>query len=731
MNFQLKKVLPALLLVFLMTLLAFMGLSTWRFLKAFTRFVEVDQRTSLTLGRQYEQLINRWSELDLLHTEALLEIHPLDQTIKEATLKNITDIKISLDQASRGTSHEKQWLTTKRILTDYTQSLQNFDGLLASWCAKITAQNQDDFLVEMKKPIHVVSRSLRQLRSSGIKKCLEESDRIWEKFEQDSHDHFVKIWDKFYFRFLFLAFAIMLVALGLLQVPSAIVTPLGQLQERFSMVSSGQKVPLISPTRIQEIDELESSFQAMVRYINESTSIQTQYFETLTLIPGTFSSLYQKDASCEYLFCPQEQAMAKLFPLLSNQMRNLVAGQIAWNSEGNWLPCGPIRFTPFLESISNSEIEPSPNSILERLCSDCNFFAWAWERVVAEAIVVKPEEEIASSKLNLLFWPEIPPALRGESEFSFAFLGIRLSPSWKSEESSTNPGFLLLAFHQTEQCNLSRADLIFISLIAQQMVALIETARLLTVFRQNQAIAVQLKMAKEIQENALPRELPRNPFFDCQASIKMCNEVGGDFYDFLSLPDNKLGVLIADVSGKNVSAALLTMALKAALHSLPFETMTPKALVDRLNQVLLNIVGAEHFVTLSYVILDPVKSELTLCNAGHVSLLLFAKLAEGDYTWQDFQPANFPLGLFPHSFAQQTIPFAPGDRLILYTDGVTDCQNAMGLRFGETSFRALLEQKARSPLEDILAAIDEFRGSVALPDDATTLSVSFRCQPSA
>jgi sigma-B regulation protein RsbU (phosphoserine phosphatase) len=257
------------------------------------------------------------------------------------------------------------------------------------------------------------------------------------------------------------------------------------------------------------------------------------------------------------------------------------------------------------------------------------------------------------------------------------------------------------------------------------MVALIESVGLFSVFRQNQEISIQLQMAREIQKKALPEEIPQNPFFHCQAIIKMANEVGGDFYDFFSFPDGRLGVLIADVSGKNVPAALLTMALKSALHSLPVLAMTPKGLVDRLNEVLLAIVAGEHFVTLVYLLLDPGKAELILSNAGHVPVLHLVQNREGDDVWRELAFADFPLGLFPHSFSQQTIPFSPGDRIILYTDGVTDCQNGAGLRLAETGFRTLLNKNARSPLEDILIAIDDYRGSVPLPDDVTLLSVSF------
>jgi len=823
--------------------------------RAFITFIEVDQRESLILGRQYERLMDSWAELAQLRSEAFMAARPFDPVVGKSALKDVSAIEETLDKASRGTSHEKEWLNVKNILNSYLLGVNEFDGMLASWSYEVMVRNYDqeefvrssiprlenltklaenvqgilntqgsqmgsgtatllrtvsdlhtnllalkglyspDQLTKLNQPeisrletmietrlneftrnfsndaiavegvaqypllhvvheiytfkqeflllqdvarnrnfsllamegsIHQLNQSLRLLRNSGMKICLNESDLIWGEVEQDSKDLLAEIQSRFYTRFLFLSLAILLVTLGLILLPSAIAVPLEQLRKTFSMVTPGKGIPAAQPSWVKEISDLEASFQKMVSHINESTSLQTRYFETLTRIPVAFSALYQmENGQRDISFFAQEQAINQLFPLLVHQMEDLIVGQIFWSSGDRWIPCGSTRFTSG-SVLSNFLPDPSSRQLLEKLYGDPCFIEWAKNHAVNKPIVINPGSESPSSELKLVSWQEIPCSSISESDLPLAFSGVWLFPESKSAETLPDVGFLLLGFHRPAPVVFSRSDQVFISVIAQQMVALILATELFNVFRKNQLLSVQLEMAKEIQQQALPSSIPQSQFFDLQATIRMANEVGGDFYDFFPFPNGSMGVLIADVSGKNVPAALLTMALKSALYSLSVETMTPKDLVDKLNQIMLGIVGGEHFITMVYVLLDPEKSEMTLCNAGHLPALHLTRTAAATYSWAELQVADFPLGLFEHSYSQFTIPMATGDRLVLYTDGITDCQNSAGLRLGDAGFRAVLDSAPDESVESIIAAIDKFRGSTPLPDDITLLSVCFQ-----
>ncbi|NLI75526.1 MAG: PP2C family protein-serine/threonine phosphatase [Candidatus Riflebacteria bacterium] len=859
MAFPLKRILTALLVGILTFLLFFLVLSVWSF-RSFSRFIEVDQRDSLVLGRQYERLMDRWAELSQLRAEAVLEAKPLAAEPKQKILQDVAEIQLALDQTSRGGPHEAPWIAARGILGEYLKGLERFDTLLASWVAGVASRRQEgetfaasfgprleavvgmlassqamlqiesvrafpssqrlaeavadlqdrlqamrgffgpgqwsklnqpeiarldaliesrllaflrtfpedpgggqvrlhpllepvareirafarefqtvqvsvwpqnDTLLTMEEEIHDLDQDLRKLRNRGLDICLKESDLVWGEIERDSTLLLEEIRGKFYVRFLFLALAILLSFFAILRIPSLIADPLANLRRRLEQVTPGQGIEASPPMLVAEFQALEQSFQRMVRHVNESTALQTRYFETLTRIPAVFSALYDTRTPDLGARALPEQALDRLFPLLACQMQAVVFGQVLWQEKGEWHRGAPHPARDVTPPSRSTGENPASHPLLTRwqeVGGRISTIDWLWKQAVVDPVVITPDLDGPEIEWRPVPWSALPFVGPGDQVPSIGFLGVRCSMARREAAGPPSPGCLLLAFAGDPPIPLSRADRVFLSLLTHQMTAMIEGLELWRVFRRDQARSVQLAMARDIQSRALPTTIPATPWFECEADIRMANEVGGDYFEFFPFPDGRLGVLIADVSGKNVPAALLTMALKAALHSFPIDRLPAHEVVERLNRVMLDIVGGEHFVTLVFVVVAPERQEYLLCNAGHVPVLHRTLDETGQTVWVSREYSDFPLGLFPHSYQEHSHPCRPGDRLILYTDGVLDCQNELGRRLGEDGFLELLRSEPAGSVASMQKRVEAFCGTVPPADDLTLVSVTFRSE---
>ncbi len=183
----------------------------------------------------------------------------------------------------------------------------------------------------------------------------------------------------------------------------------------------------------------------------------------------------------------------------------------------------------------------------------------------------------------------------------------------------------------------------------------------------------ELEVAREIQMGMLPRQWPRVPGLDVGAALVPCSVVGGDFYDFFPSPDGRrLAVVIGDVSGKGVPAALLMVMVRTVLRLLAREQREPIQIIRTLNELLVAETAPDWFVTLSYVLLDPPARRFYYANAGHCPLIRSAR--DGRH---EIIPNNGPgLGIFPgEGFAVDEHELEPGDILVGFTDGIVDAQS--------------------------------------------------------
>ena len=234
----------------------------------------------------------------------------------------------------------------------------------------------------------------------------------------------------------------------------------------------------------------------------------------------------------------------------------------------------------------------------------------------------------------------------------------------------------------------------------------------------------EFEEARLIQRGLLPTAMPKGAGVQLASSWQPANGVGGDCFDVLTFPGGGVGITIADVAGKGVPAALLMSNLQAAVRAFAQEGASPGSVCTSVNRLLCRNMASGRFVTFCYARIDPAARSLTYANAGHNPPLL----VHANGVIEKLSPGGTVLGVFAEStYEQGEFTFAPGDRLILYTDGITEGRNAAGDELGEEMLAGFASEHRALPPDEMLAAllrdIEAFNGGT-YDDDATLIVAS-------
>jgi len=236
-----------------------------------------------------------------------------------------------------------------------------------------------------------------------------------------------------------------------------------------------------------------------------------------------------------------------------------------------------------------------------------------------------------------------------------------------------------------------------------------------------------LQKAQTVVNKLLPSQPPTLPGLDLAVYNRFCHEVGGDYYDFINLSDERVALVIADVSGKGFAAALVMAMLREVLHIAAANQASAAKAVAVTNRLLVPDMPRGMFVTMLYGVINPPAREMTLVNAGHCPPIIWRPRLTGARMLDLRGPA---IGMLdPQRFAegirQKTLRFEPGDCLCFFTDGISEAKDLLGEEFGGQRLARVLRDNATQPAskitEAIMAAVDEHTKGAAQHDDITLI----------
>jgi sigma-B regulation protein RsbU (phosphoserine phosphatase) len=261
-----------------------------------------------------------------------------------------------------------------------------------------------------------------------------------------------------------------------------------------------------------------------------------------------------------------------------------------------------------------------------------------------------------------------------------------------------------------------------LGLFANQAAIALENARLHRQALEKERLERELDLAAEIQRQILPMGLPFIPGFELIGWNRPARQVGGDYYDLRLIGEDRLSLVIGDVSGKGMPAALMVSTLHSALRLLQGRRGLAPAFLEDLNGHILESGAAKKFITLLVAELDPLSGRLTYLNAGHNPGLILRRSGEVE----ELRASGLPLGLLPGiRYESRAAQVGPGDLLCIYTDGITEAEAPSDEEFGLPRLAACLAEHRERPLPELVGAIDEAvtRFAAGLPqrDDQTVV----------
>jgi sigma-B regulation protein RsbU (phosphoserine phosphatase) len=235
----------------------------------------------------------------------------------------------------------------------------------------------------------------------------------------------------------------------------------------------------------------------------------------------------------------------------------------------------------------------------------------------------------------------------------------------------------------------------------------------------------ELETAREIQARLIPARIPQLPNLEIVGSYQPARLVGGDYFDVIKFTETSVAVCVADVVGKGIAAALLMANVQAVVKAFAAETVSPSEICAQLNRVLCSNLAPDKFVTFFYCVIDTAAKTLRYSNAGHCFPLLHR--CRGDV--RVLSDGGIVLGIFPDAkYSDVAVHLEPGNKLLLFTDGITEATNPRGEEYGEDRLRRELDDDPSGETatlhHKLMQDVSEFcQGNFA--DDATLVLISF------
>lgn len=228
----------------------------------------------------------------------------------------------------------------------------------------------------------------------------------------------------------------------------------------------------------------------------------------------------------------------------------------------------------------------------------------------------------------------------------------------------------------------------------------------------------ELDEAQGFQRTLMPNEAPSQGVFAMSGLCLPCRAVGGDWFDYIPMADGRIAVVVADVSGKGMPAALLMASTRSIVRLVAERVMTPAAVLTQLNDVLPKDLPHSKFVTMVYALLNPADRTVTFASAGHNPPLLVSE--EGSRFVESMR--GTPLGIWKGAFSEQRLEITPGSRFVLYSDGVSEAANPASEEYGASRIQTHFN-RSESSVDSLLHDIHQFSAGAPLEDDATVVLI--------
>ena len=270
-------------------------------------------------------------------------------------------------------------------------------------------------------------------------------------------------------------------------------------------------------------------------------------------------------------------------------------------------------------------------------------------------------------------------------------------------------------------------DLELLEAFASLAAISLERARQHEEILEKRRLEEELSIAKRIQKTFLPQKRPRVSGFDISGINIPSEEVGGDYYDFIPINESQMGIVIADVSGKGIPAALIMASVRAGLIAEIRNNYAIRSIMAKVNNLLFESTASDIYVTAVYGVLDPKNRIFTFSNAGHNAPIL--RRADGEMKY--LIEGGMALGMFENSkYEERPLSVAPGEIILFYTDGVTEAKNQSQEEFGTRRLKQVIEDShrlgARQIRENVYEAVKKFTGLSHQEDDLTMIVFKVR-----
>jgi serine phosphatase RsbU (regulator of sigma subunit) len=352
-------------------------------------------------------------------------------------------------------------------------------------------------------------------------------------------------------------------------------------------------------------------------------------------------------------------------------------------------------------------------------------------KTLVRTSVSSAEREQYHFNQNLLGWMHInkKPLMINDPKHDERFSGVTWDISIRSlvcvpmMVKSQLRG-VLTVYNKKDHGKFTEEDQRLLAIIAGQSAQVVENARLYEAEQALRKVREELRLASTIQTDLLPKSRPPVRGYDIAGKSVPAQMVGGDYFDFIPVRDPRYAICLGDVSGKGLPASLLMANLQATLRGQTMLDVPPSVCVRRSNQLLYQSTSSDKFVTLFVGILDPASHTLAYTNAGHESPFLLraggecARLTTGGVVLSILE--DFP-------YQEETVSLAPGDILVIFSDGVTEAINPDERAYGERLLHELLHEVRHEPaatiIDRIIASVNSHAGEAPQMDDMTIVVV--------